>query len=70
MRAIITRPRNDGTYDEVGMNNRTLTKHYETERGLLKYGIPKHFKGTLRIELYNSTIHSDKPLKIIYRTLK
>ena len=54
MRAIITRPNNDGTYDEVGMNNRTITKNYKSKQSLKRYAIPDHFKnkGKLRIEYF------------------
>ena len=64
MRAIITRPREDGSYDEVGMNNRTLTKEYKTVERLLRYGLP-HWEGTLRVEIYLSGIHKPTPDKII-----
>lgn len=43
MKAIITRPNSDGTYDDVGMNNQYLTSHYKTKTGLLRYGIAAHF---------------------------
>ena len=56
MRAIITRPNEDGSYNEVGMNNRTVTGQYKTKKGLLRYGIPDHFKGKLRIELFHLSI--------------
>lgn len=64
MKAIITRPNSDGTYDAVGMNNRLLTSRYKTEKGLFKYGISSHFKGLLRIELFDN-IYKD-PIKITY----
>ena len=64
MRAIITRP-NNGIYDEVGMNNRFMTSDYKTENGLIKYGIPKYFRGKLRIEIYTS-LHMSKPVKTLY----
>lgn len=50
MRAIITRPREDGSYSEVGMNNTIITSIYKTEKNLLKYAIPDHFNGRLKIE--------------------
>lgn len=39
MRAIITRQNPDGTYDTVGMNNRSLTKDYGSVHALVRYGI-------------------------------
>lgn len=65
MKAIVTRPNTDNTYDEVGMNNRYLTSRYRTEKGLLRYGIAKHFKGKIRVEIYYGNIYG-KPDKTIY----
>jgi len=65
MRAIITRPRADGSYDEVGMNNRTLTKEYKTKEGLLRYGLPS-WTGVLRVEIYMASIHKPTPDKTIF----
>lgn len=60
MKAIITRPNEDGSYDEVGMNNRYLVSHYKTKRGLLRYGIAKHYKGKVRIEIwYGDNIYKE-----------
>lgn len=66
MRAIVTRPREDGTYDEVGMLNRRLTGSYKTRRGLLKYGIPVGWVGRLRVEIYHDSIHRPEPYQTLY----
>jgi hypothetical protein len=57
MLAIITEPRDDGTYDDVGTNHRIMQSKYKSIRTLLRYGVPDHFKGTLRVETWPS-IHS------------
>lgn len=43
---IVTRKNKDGTFDQVGMNNRILTRNYKTLKGLLKYGISDQWKQT------------------------
>ena len=67
MKAIITRKNKWGEFDSVGMNNRYMTSHYKTEKGLVKYGIAEHFKGEIRIELFrDSEFLGGKPYKIFY----
>ena len=67
MKAIVTRKDKDGYYDEVGMNNRTVVGPYKTERGLLRYGMPSHFKGELRVEIfYSDSILQEKADKTVY----
>jgi hypothetical protein len=65
MRFIITQPNQDGSYDEVGMRNRYLTSSYSTVKGLLRYGIAKHFTGQIRIEVYGENVFCD-PFKTFY----
>ena len=65
MFAIITRPNSDGSYDGVGMNNRIATSRYKTIRGLIKYGIPDHFKGKIRIECFAAPFN-EKPFYTNY----
>lgn len=66
MKAIITRPNEDGTYDEVGMGNRHLTKPYKTLKNLIKWNIPDHYKGKIRFEIwYGDNIYKD-PDKVIF----
>jgi hypothetical protein len=43
MKAIITRQNADGTYDEVGINNRMLRSEYKSIKSLLRYGIGEQF---------------------------
>jgi len=65
MKAIITRQNKDGTFDNVGMNNKMITGEYKTKKNLLRYGIPEHFKKhTCRIELFLD-IHDKQPFEII-----
>lgn len=64
MKAIITRANPDGSFDEVGMNNRTVTKSYKTREGLFKYGIPDSFNGRLRIEIFAGDSIYGKPIEI------
>jgi len=66
MKAIITKQNKDDSFDEVGMNNRMITGEYKTERNLIKYGIPEHFKKHIcRIELYRN-IHDITPFKTLF----
>jgi len=65
MRAIITRANPDGSFDEVGMNNRTVTKSYKTRRGLINHGLPANFKGRLRIEIFPSDRFYGDPIEIM-----
>lgn len=71
MIAIVTRQNSDGTFDDIGMNNRTVTGHYKTEKNLLKFGIPEHFKksGKVRVEFFvNSILMENKPFKTMHVT--
>jgi hypothetical protein len=36
---IITRQNSDGSFDEVGMNNRCIVRGYKTYKNAFKYGI-------------------------------
>ena len=48
---IVTRANSDGSFDNVGMNNRFQTSDYKTLSGLLRYGIPPQYKHrTIRIQ--------------------
>lgn len=71
MRAIISRQREDGTYADVGMNDRTLTGSYKTINNIIRYGIPNHYKGRqVRLELFHDgSINSpanEAPFKILF----
>lgn len=58
--AIVTKQNADGTFDEVGMDNRTIVgnnfgkKRYKSVQTLVHYGLPNGWKGrhNLRIECY------------------
>lgn len=66
MRAIITQPNKDGTYDDVGMNNRTVTKNYKTFKNLIQHGIPSNFVGRLRLEIWHGENIYGKPKEVVY----
>jgi hypothetical protein len=70
MKLICTRQNSDGSYDNVGMNNRFLTSQYKTTRGFIRYGIPTSYYGnTLRLEIfYGDNVHRD-PDKTQYVTV-
>lgn len=66
MRAIITKQNDDGTYNDVGMNNRYLSKPYSTERGLIRFAIPKFWTvHKVRLEIFGESIYGI-PAKVIY----
>jgi hypothetical protein len=75
LKIIVTKQNSDGTYDEVGMNNRTLFSHYTTVRGAMKYGVLPYGKGkAIRVEVYpggltdicNWILYFDKDGKRVY----
>jgi hypothetical protein len=70
MKIICTRQNKDGSYDEVGMNNRFLTSNYTTTNGFLRYGIPTHFYGhTLQLEVFYGDNVYRNPDKTVYVTV-
>ena len=56
MKAIVTRKNRYGEYPECGMNNRIVTNEYKLQRNLIKYGIPEHFRGSVRVEIFYGSI--------------
>ena len=53
MKLILTRQNFDGTYDEVGMNNRTVISGYKTMRNAIKYRVLPFGQGRpVRVEEY------------------
>jgi hypothetical protein len=53
MKLILTRQNFDGTYDEVGMNNRTVISGYKTMRNAIKYRVlPFSLGRPVRVEEY------------------
>jgi hypothetical protein len=66
MQYIITRMNADGTYDDVGMSNRTVVSGYATYRGALQHAIKPFGRGTtVRVEAYPSGLYKD-PVDIHY----
>ena len=66
MQYVITRQNENGTYDEVGMRNRTVVSGYKTYRGALQYGIkPFGRGGMVRVEAFPSNLYKD-PVDIFY----
>jgi len=43
-----------------------LTGEYKTRWGLLKYSLPKWWKGKIRVEIYHGTIHKPDPNETIF----
>jgi hypothetical protein len=53
MKLILTRQNPNGTYDEVGMNNRTVISGYKTMRNAIKYRVlPFSLGRPVRVEEY------------------
>lgn len=66
MQYIVTRQNADGTYDEVGMNNRAVISGYKTYAGAVRYGIKPFGRGvTVRVEVYPSNLYK-APVDIFY----
>lgn len=73
MKAIVTRQNADGTYDCVGMNNRTVVGPYKTRWGLRRYGVEYHLekwamqgpRKQVRIELfYGDNLQKETPDRV------
>ena len=58
---IVTRKNKDGSFDNVGMNNRYLTSKYKTLSGLIRYGISEQWK-------QNGFIVQDINENVLYRS--
>lgn len=70
MKAIITRQNADGTYDEVGINNRMLRSEYKSIKSLLRYGIGEQFANRMIwIEVFFTNIYQDKPDRTVFTTV-
>jgi hypothetical protein len=55
MKYIVTRKNADGTFDEVGMNNRFVDSRYASLRTLLRYGVPAAWRTAgIRVEVFQS----------------
>jgi len=70
MKIICTRQNKDGSYDEVGTKNRSLTSAYTTTNGFLRYGLPSDYYGhRIRLQVwYGGNIYR-KEDKVIYRVV-
>lgn len=68
MHFIVTRANSDGSFDEVGMRNRTLYSRYKTTRGLLR-ALHKVYPGVpARIEMWPAHCYGP-PHTVHYVTL-
>ena len=64
MKVIITKQNQDGSYNEVGMNNRFLSTSFKTVTGLLERGMP-YKDCTVRLELFRENLYVD-PYEVKY----
>ena len=54
---IVTRKNSNGSFDNVGMNNRYLTSEYKTLSGLVRYGVPDQWKKSgFRVQDINDNV--------------
>ena len=57
---LVTRENADGSYDEVGMNNRCVVDGYKTFRNAFKYGINPFGNGKrVKVEVYSNSLLGD-----------
>lgn len=67
MKVILTRQNNDGTYDEVGMNNRMLISDLKADRAIDRHARAFGRGRKVRLEYFtDSNFYADKPFKIRY----
>lgn len=53
MKIIVTQENADGSYDEVGTNNRCLISGYKTLKNAMKFGVmPFANNKAIRVEIY------------------
>jgi hypothetical protein len=61
MRAIITRENRDGSFDNVGMNNRIVSRSYMSEAQLIRHAVVPYAEssptGWVRVEVFRATLH-------------
>lgn len=63
MKAILTKQNDNGTYDSVGMRNRSIVSNYATKKGLLRFAVKPFGNGRkVRVEILGSSIY-DKPVE-------
>ena len=54
---IVTRKNNNGSFDNVGMNNRFLTSKYKTLSGLIRYSVSDQWKKSgFRVQDMNENV--------------
>ena len=68
MQFIVTLANSDGSFDEVGMRNRTLYSRYKTVRGLLRAMHAMHAGVSARIEMWPAHCYGP-PHTVHYVTL-
>jgi len=62
MKAIVTKGYPDGTYDNVGMNNRAVTPTFSTKQSVRKWAKQYAPKNPYRIEYFHHLY--DKPFEV------
>lgn len=65
MKYLITRQNRDGSFDSVGMDNRTIVSGYKTYRNAFKYGIQPFGNGRVcRVEVYPGNSIYGNPIEV------
>jgi hypothetical protein len=60
MKIIVIKQNTDGSYDEVGMNNRAFFSHYQTLRNAIKHGAKMFANGKpCKVEVYPAGIYEE-----------
>ena len=65
MKVIVTRQNADGSFDDVGMRNRTLFSDLKTERGAEKRARRLWPVGALRFEVFHGSFYGDPSFTFI-----
>ena len=65
MKAIVTRQNPDGSFDEVGMRNRTLFSDLKTVRGVLRRARKLWPIGALRLEVFYGSVYGE-PSEVLF----
>lgn len=67
MKIVVTIKSPDGSYDEVGMQNRAIFTHYKTLQGAIKYGALRFAKGKpFRLEVLDEANVFGKSKQVIF----
>lgn len=67
MKFIVTRKNADGTFDDVGMNNRFVTQGYSSLRTMLRYGVPAAWRSAgIRVEVFPADRIYGQPIGVHY----